>query len=304
VRQRERAQQAQAIEVERRQLQQQRREAQRNLEKHQKRNAMGRSLRRSGSQSTLLLDRQAERSERTAGRLRHLAERRLEQANDRVQTAQGRHHPGGRARLDLSGIAVRGGSRPILHCDSLQFRFRSERPLIEKFSLQLAAGERLVLSGPNGSGKSTLLRLIAGELEPQGGELQCKVPLARLDQHLSLLASQQDALENFRRLAPGLAPHDYYARLDAVGLPRGRLNLPARRLSGGERVRLALASLLLGAEPAHLLLLDEPTNHLDLIATEALEEALQGYRGALIVVSHDERFLAQLGIERTVELGY
>lgn len=301
-RRRKRLRQEQVIAAERRHLICQRREAQRNLEKHQRREAMGRAARRSGGQSTLLLDRQAERSERTRGRLRRLSEDRLQQAGERLQTAVRHHDPEGSARLVLAKVKMVGGSQAILHCGGLRFRHRSERPLIEDFSLHLAPGERLELRGPNGSGKSTLLRLFSGELQPQGGELRCKVPLARLDQHLSLLSPQANALENFSLISPGLTRHDYYARLDALGLPRERLALPCARLSGGEQVRLALACLLLGPEPAQLLLLDEPTNHLDMVAVEALESALKAYPGAIIVVSHDERFVAQLGIDRVVNL--
>lgn len=290
------------IEIEQRRVQQQQREAQRNLEKHQRRASKGKAARRSGSQSTLILDMQAERSERTRGRLRHLAEDRLRHANERLANVEAKKDEANRAQLAVAGVSVSGGVRPILHCENVCYRYQESQPLIEGFSLQLAVGERLELRGPNGSGKSTLLRILSGELAAQSGEVYSRVPLARLDQHLSLFFLQQDAVENFLRLAPGLALHEYYARLVAMGLPRERANLPVAALSGGEQVRLALACLLLGPEPAQLLLLDEPSNHLDLVATEVLENALHAYPGALIVVSHDDRFLQQVGISRVIDM--
>ncbi len=290
------------IEMEQRRLQQQRREAQRDLEKHQRRAAKGKAARRSRSQSILILNLQEERSERTQGRLRQLAEVRLQRANERLASAEAKKDEKGCAQLAVAGVAMSGGVRPILHCENVHYRYQSAQPLIEGFALQLAAGERIELRGPNGSGKSTLLRILSGELTAQGGEVQRRVPLARLDQHLSLLTLHYDAVENFRYLAPGLELYEYYARLAAMGLPRERTSFPVTALSGGEQVRLALACLLLGPEPAELLLLDEPSNHLDLIATEELESALRAYPGALIVVSHDDRFLQQIGISRVIDI--
>lgn len=290
------------IEMEQRRLQQQRREAQRDLEKHQRRAAKGKAARRSRSQSTLILNLQEERSERTQRRLRHKAEDRLQRANERLASAEAKKDETGRAQLAVAGVAISGGVRPILHCENVHYRYQPSQPLIEGIALQLAVGERIELRGPNGSGKSTLLKILSGELAAQSGEVQRRVPLARLDQHLSLLTPDHDAVEHFRHLVPGLELHEYYARLVAMGLPRERAGLPVTALSGGERVRLALACLLLGPEPAELLLLDEPTNHLDLMATEELESALRAYPGALIVVSHDDRFLQQIGASRVVEI--
>lgn len=290
------------IEMEQRRLQQQRREAQRDLEKHQRRAAKGKAARRSRSQSTLILNLQEERSERTQGRLRQLAEDRLQRASERLVGAKAKKDETGRAQLAVARVAVSGSVRPIMYCENVHYRYQRSLPLIEGFALQLAVGERIELRGPNGSGKSTLLRILSGELAAQSGEVQRRVPFARLDQHLSLLTPHYDAVENFRHLAPGFELHEYYARLAAMGLPRERVGLPITALSGGEQVRLALTCLLLGPEPAELLLLDEPTNHLDLVATEELESVLREYPGALMVVSHDDQFLQQIGISRVVDI--
>ncbi|MGW3992550.1 ABC-F family ATP-binding cassette domain-containing protein [Amycolatopsis sp. NPDC004772] len=169
--------------------------------------------------------------------------------------------------------------------------------------LAIRGPERIALTGPNGAGKSTLLRLVHGDLEPDGGTLtRADGRIAFLSQRLDLLDDDRSVAENLAAAAPAL-PADRRMNLLARFLFRGsRVHLPVGVLSGGERLRATLACVLF-AEPApQLLLLDEPTNNLDLVGTEQLESALTAFRGAFVVVSHDERFLAEIGIDRWLRL--
>jgi ATPase subunit of ABC transporter with duplicated ATPase domains len=168
--------------------------------------------------------------------------------------------------------------------------------------VELRGPERVALVGPNGSGKTTLLRTIVGELEPVAGEVHRPVPLRYLPQRLDLLDEDASIVANAARFAPQASENALRARL-ARFLFRGvRADQVVGTLSGGERFRATLAALLL-AEPApQVLLLDEPTNNLDLAGVRQLTTALAGYRGALVVVSHDHRFLADLGIDREVRM--
>jgi ATP-binding cassette subfamily F protein 3 len=169
---------------------------------------------------------------------------------------------------------------------------RGGRTLFSGVDLLVRRGERIGVVGPNGSGKSTLLKLLAGKGAAEDrGEVKRGTNLAEgyFDQHLGSLDPSKSAVEEIRSVRGDMnvdATRQYLSRFRFYG------DDPLRRVqgfSGGERSRLALAKLLL--EPRNLLFLDEPTNHLDIPAAEILEEALSGFEGTVLLVSHDRRFL-------------
>jgi len=150
------------------------------------------------------------------------------------------------------------------------------------------------VSGDNGSGKSTLLRTLAGRLAPLSGRCEVPVAAALLDQRLQGLDPHAGALALLRAADPGALESELRTRLALLGLDADRIEVASGRLSGGERIKVALACVLYAAQPPQLLLLDEPGNHLDLASQQALERMLQAYPGALLVVSHDEVLLDRL----------
>ncbi|THJ48262.1 ABC-F family ATP-binding cassette domain-containing protein [Burkholderia sp. LS-044] len=160
---------------------------------------------------------------------------------------------------------------------------------------------RIALTGPNGCGKSTLLRMLAGELAPCSGTCTTHVSAAYLDQRLALLDPERSIVEQIGLLDTPLAEGELRSRLALLQLDAARATQPARQLSGGERLKAALACALWRGTPAQLLLLDEPTNHLDLESVRAIEAALAGFPGAIVVASHDTAFLAALDPTHTMQ---
>lgn len=179
---------------------------------------------------------------------------------------------------------------PLLLLQNIRMAFGSV-PLLENAELSVAPGERLCLVGRNGSGKSTLLKIAAGTIEPEDGTrfAQPGATIRYLPQEPNL----SGFADVFAYVESGLAPGDDVSRahylLGKLGLTGGE---NTASLSGGEARRAALARVL--ASAPDILLLDEPTNHLDLPAIEWLEEELRASRGALVLISHDRRFLQNL----------
>ena len=177
------------------------------------------------------------------------------------------------------------------------------RVLFGPLSIKVTGPERIHIAGSNGAGKSTLLRLIAGERAPASGSIRrLDGRIAMLDQHADALDPSQTLLANMRAANPELNDNDAYAALARFAFRNKKAHQIVSTLSGGERLRAALSVLLAASQPPQLLLLDEPTNHLDIDSIEVIERALIGYDGALIVVSHDPAFIANIGCKREIAL--
>ena len=242
-------------------------------------------------------------AQESAGKAQETHASRLGQAKARLDEAGRAVRDEDRIVVDLPDTTVPGG-RTVFSGQGMRARF-DDRELFggDGADLVIRGPERIALTGGNGVGKSTLLRLVNGDLDPAGGELKrADGRIAYLSQRLDLLDLDRTVAENFAAYAPDL-PDAKRMNLLARFLFRGaRVNLPVGVLSGGERLRATLACVLC-AEPApQLLLLDEPTNNLDLVSVAQLESALSAYQGAFVVVSHDERFLAEIGVQRWLRL--
>ena len=155
--------------------------------------------------------------------------------------------------------------------------------------------ERVALTGGNGTGKTTFLALAGGAAQPTSGTVRRPAPSVMLDQGVAILDPATTILENFRRLNPDASINHAHAMLARFLFRNTEALKPVAVLSGGEMLRAGLACVLGGRRPPSLLILDEPTNHLDLDSIAAVESALRGFDGALLVASHDEDFLEAIG---------
>ena len=191
----------------------------------------------------------------------------------------------------LPGSQLAEGKQ-VLVLDKLVLPYVTMSPL----NWRMDGPMRVALRGPNGSGKSTLLKTILGECTPVDGACRVSVNVAYLDQHLSQLDLTQSVISHLNLHNTPLEEGVLRSRLAQLQLGADKVTLPLAELSGGERLKAALACVLWREEATQLLLLDEPTNHLDLASMQAIEAALAGFPGALLVVSHDEHFLEGLNL--------
>jgi ATPase subunit of ABC transporter with duplicated ATPase domains len=281
-----------------------REQAQRVRERQDQRRAAGKRAGRRSGIGKMAAGNLQRASEASAARLDDRHARKVETAAEAVREARDPVVADRSMSIDLSFTRVPTRRRLVV-LRGVNIRFPGEVTDLWSMpvNLTISGPERVVLAGANGTGKSTLLRLVEGALAATSGRREAGArSIALLDQHVSDLDLEASLLENARRAAPERPEHEIRLLLARFLFDQDVVGNPAGALSGGERVRAGLACLLCRDQAPDLLLLDEPTNNLDLPSLEEITAVLNAYRGALLVVSHDETFLEAIGVTRRMNL--
>lgn len=226
-------------------------------------------------------------AEKSAGKQRVAREARLESADAALRQAKLAARPDEHITVELPETEMPAG-KIALELESAGRTFMIQGP------------ERIALAGRNGSGKTTLLKAILGQATLPGLSVRRVIPeIGWLPQRLDYFDNTKSAIENLVVWAPYLTPNEAHAVLAQFLLKNKRAHQLAGTLSGGERLRLALACMLSTRPAPRFVLLDEPTNNLDRQSAAELAEAMNTFRGAVLAVSHDAKFLRSIGIQTT-----
>lgn len=224
----------------------------------------------------------------SAGKLRANHDDRIQAAQKAADDAAARVRDDEHIRVELPDPGV-PASRGIAELRGV------DRPLL------VQGPERIALVGPNGIGKTTFLEALLRSDENAAGRLLTD-RVGYLPQRMDTSDDGSTVFDTVHAAAPDAGPERIRGQLARFLLKGDSVHRPVGTLSGGERFRVALARLLLADPPPQLVILDEPTNNLDLTSVDQLVDALRGYRGALMVVSHDSEFLRRLDLDRTLEM--
>jgi ATPase subunit of ABC transporter with duplicated ATPase domains len=290
--------------------------------KQARRDRQGRKVADSYSLPRIVAHARKRSAQETAGRSRELHAEHLAAARDRLAEAEQAVRDDAEIRIELPGTAVPAGCTVLTVTGLAGAHWHPASPAEAAPATPLApvtplapaippgvlaelivrGPERIALVGPNGAGKTTLLRAVVGLAAPPGVSVRLGAVVGYLPQRLDILDDSLTVVDNVRAAAPAASVNEVRASLARFLFRGERADRRAGTLSGGERFRAVLAALLLAQPAPQLLLLDEPTNNLDMASVRQLSEALEGYRGAILVASHDVPFLRSAGITRWLRL--
>lgn len=171
-------------------------------------------------------------------------------------------------------------------------------------SFQLKSGDRLRIEGTNGSGKTTLLKIITGQLEPQEGTLtRADFSYVYLNQEYSIIDDRNSILEQaYAFNSRNLPEHEIKIILNRYLFPAPEWDKSCRKLSGGEKMRLAFCCLMISNNTPDMFILDEPTNNLDIQSIEIITNTIKKYTGTVIAISHDNYFIREIGVDQRIAL--
>ena len=191
-------------------------------------------------------------------------------------------------------------SKELINISNLSFAY-GNKTIFDNFNFVMHGQSRIRLTGKNGSGKSTLLKIISGKLKQQSGSVNIFGKIAYVNQDLSVLDKNKTIVENIMEIS-GCLKHDAHAIAANFGFRGDASQQLAGTLSGGELLKATLAAILGGTNQPDLLILDEPTNNLEIKSISILENALNQYRGAILLVSHDEIFVKNIKIDKEISM--
>ncbi|MEZ9717431.1 ATP-binding cassette domain-containing protein [Vibrio cyclitrophicus] len=268
------------------------RQAQTNKEKAQQRESQGNRLRKSGSQSKILLDAMKDKAGRTQGASAISHKNLKDQNQHKLQSLKEQQE---QLKPQALYLQQANGSKKhsLLTVENCRLSFGSGAPI----SFSLSQGERCYLTGANGCGKSTLLKAIHGQHSNYIGSIKRLGATVYLDQHFGLLDTNDTMFDSLIAHSFGLTESDARTLLAGIGFRRDSVYRKVAHLSGGEKMKLAML-IVSHKQDTPLLLLDEPDNHLDIDSKQILASALREYQGAFILVSHDSDFVEEVGVSQ------
>jgi ATPase subunit of ABC transporter with duplicated ATPase domains len=273
------------------------------LERQHKLDSRAKKKQEKAGVARIMLNTLRNRAENSTSKIKGVHAEKIIGISDELRTLRAALPDVDKMKFSFDHSALHKG-KILLNAVNINFGYNAQTLWKENLVFQFTSGERIALKGVNGSGKTTLIKLILGYSEPQTGTIhRTQSKSVYIDQDYSLINNGLSVYEQAQRYnKSALQEHEIKIRLNRFLFTMEDWEKPCSALSGGERMRLVLCCLTIDRESPDIIVLDEPTNNLDIQNIEILAAALNEYQGTLIVISHDETFLEEVNIGRTLQL--
>lgn len=284
-------------------LRQARRTAQQVSERKQRSDSRGKKKVKEGGMPRIMLNTIRNRAEASASKLKGVHSDKIEDVNKELKEIHQQIAEKEELKVTFENSNLHKG-KILVEAKGVNYGYAEDMLWMSPLSFQLRSGERISVTGANGSGKTTLLQLILGNILPREGEIiKGDFSYLYMDQEYSDIDNRLTVLEQVQRCnSRSLLDHELKALLHRFLFPYDMWDKSSGNLSGGERIRLLFCCLIVSNNIPDMFILDEPTNNLDIQSMNIITSALKDYKGTILVISHDQYFKDEIGIERYIEL--
>lgn len=246
-----------------------------------------------------------DKSEATTARLNKVQQEKMDAMRQEIHEIRSSINECMNIKIDI-GNALLASRKLLVEAKNVSFKYagRNTMWLQAPLNLSIFSGERIRIQGDNGCGKSTLLKLITGALQPTSGEMfrNETLNILHLDQEYSCIDNELTVYGQLEACDSKRPEHELKMLLNRFLFTSSTWDKKCGNLSGGEKMKLALCHLIVCDNAPDMIIADEPTNNIDIASMDILATTLKNYKGTLLVVSHDEQFIHDVGIERTINM--
>lgn len=273
------------------------------LERQQRLDSRGAKKQIKAGVSRIMMNTLRNQAEQSSAKLKHVQQNKIGDLSEKLTDLRMQRPDVDKIKFGFESTGLHQG-KVLFELQAVNHSYGLKPTFAQNLDLKIFSGERMAITGNNGSGKTSLINILLGKLLPNQGQLfKADLQSIYIDQDYSLLNPNLSVFEQAEAFNDGsLQEHDVKIRLDRFLFNKDAWHKRCADLSGGERMRLALCCLTIVPQAPDLIVLDEPTNNLDIQNIQMLSNAIQQYKGTLIVVSHDQQFLSEIGLQRTIAL--
>lgn len=252
----------------------------------------------------ILLNSLKSKGENSLAKLKEVHNKKMESINDDVESIRADLPDKKGMKVDFNASSLHIG-KILVTAKDINFKYTENLLWKEGLNVQIKSGDRILIKGDNGSGKTTFIKLLLGILNPSKGEIvSAEFKYVYLDQEYSIIDNNLTLYEQVQQFnSTGLLESEVKTILNRFLFPYETWDKLCGKLSGGEKMKLSLCCLMVGADTPDMLVLDEPTNNIDIQNIDILTNTIKDYRGTVLIISHDEYFASQVGIDYSIELG-